>query len=185
MECINFDDFTRLSSPNEEYYAGRWVYFQEVIKIIDEVNPQSVLELGPALFPVVKNADIMRRPEIDKWGVPSDMQVTEYLHDASKTPWPIKKKYDLFIALQVFEHLVDSQVQAFQEIKRIAKHAVLSLPYKWDCPKDNANYPEHHMIDESTILEWTNGEAPVKWVYIERTGAKVSKGERIIGLWSF
>jgi len=185
MQCITFEEFTKLSKPNAEYYAGRWAYFQEVIKMVEEINPQSVLELGPALFTVVKNADIMRLPEADKWGIPTSIQSTAYLHDATQTPWPIVKKYDVFIALQVFEHLVDSQAQAFQEVKRIAKHAILSLPYKWDCPKDNANYPEHHMVDENTILEWTNGEAPQKWVYIERTGERVSKGERIIALWCF
>ena len=185
MECICFDDFTELCKPNEEYYLGRWAYFQEVIKMVEEIKPQSVLELGPALFTVVKNSDIMRKPEIDKWGIPKNVQANEYLHDAAITPWPISKTYDLFIALQVFEHLTDSQTRAFQEVKRIARHAVLSLPYKWDCPRDNANYPEHHMIDENTILEWTRGEAPQKWVYIERTGERVSKGERIIGLWRF
>ncbi len=185
MKCISFDDFTELGKPNEEYYKGRWAYFREVIKMVEEINPQSALELGPALFSVVKNSDIMRKPEVDVWGIPKGTQATEYLHDATKTPWPIDKQYDLFIALQVFEHLVDSQVQAFQEVKRIAKHAILSLPYKWDCPKDNANYPEHHMIDEDTILQWTEGEAPQKWIYIERTGESVSKGERIIGLWIF
>ena len=185
MNCINFNDFTELSKSRKEYYAGRWAYFHEVIKMVNEINPQSVLELGPALFTVVKSSDIMRLPEVDKWGAPSNVESKEYLHDATKTPWPVESKYDLFIALQVFEHLVDNQAQAFQEVKRIAKHAVLSLPYKWDCPKDNANYPEHHMIDENTILEWTNGESPQKWVYIERTGDKISKGERIIGLWNF
>jgi len=185
MKSITFDDFIQLSKPNEAYYAGRWAYFRKVIRMVEEINPQSVVELGPALFTVVKNSDIIRLPEPDVWGIPSNIQSTEYLHDATKTPWPIEKKYDLFIALQVFEHLVDSQAQAFQEVKRIAKYAILSLPYKWECPKDNANYPEHHMIDENTILNWTKGEAPQKWVYIERTGAKVSKGERIIGLWQF
>ena len=185
MECITFHDFTELSKPNEEYYVGRWAYFSEVIKMVEEINPKSVLELGPALFTVVKNADVMRKPEIDRWGVPSNVRSSEYLHDATITPWPIEKKYDLFIALQVFEHLTDHQKQAFQEVKRIAKYAILSLPYKWDCAIDNANYPEHHMIDENTILEWTSGESPQKWIYIERTGKEVSKGERIIGAWKF
>ena len=185
MDCITFDDFTALSRPRQEYYAGRWAYFREVIKLVEQIDPRSVLELGPALFTIVKNADIMRKPDIDIWGVPENIQATEYLHDATKTPWPVSRKYDLFIALQVFEHLTGAQAQAFQEVKRVARHAILSLPYKWDCPADNANYPEHHMIDESTILEWTNGEAPQKWIYIERTGAKVSKGERIIGVWKF
>jgi len=185
MDCINYQDFIDLSRPREEYYAGRWAYFREVIKMVEEIDPRSVLELGPALFTIVKNSDIMRKPEIDVWGAPADVQAMEYLHDATITPWPVCKKYDLFIALQVFEHLTGRQAQAFQEVKRIARYAILSLPYKWDCPVDNANYPEHHMIDESTILGWTNGEAPQKWVYIERTGKKVSKGERIIGLWKF
>ncbi|NCA68135.1 MAG: hypothetical protein EOM87_08755 [Clostridia bacterium] len=185
MECISYEDFCELNKPHEDYYLGRWAYFKEVIKMVDEIKPDSVLELGPALFTLVKNSDIMRKPEIDKWGVPSGVKSVEYLHDATKMPWPVDKKYDLFIALQVFEHLVNCQAEAFQEVKRIAKYAILSLPYKWDCPKDNANYPEHHMIDENTILNWTKGEEPIKWVYIERTGARVSKGERIIGLWKF
>ncbi|MCL1951346.1 MAG: hypothetical protein FWF60_00815 [Oscillospiraceae bacterium] len=185
MDCITFDDFTALSRPNEPYYAGRWAYFREVIRMVGEIGPRSVLELGPALFTVVKGSDIMRKPEIDVWGAPANVKSIEYLHDATVTPWPVHRKYDLFIALQVFEHLVGCQAQAFQEVRRIALHAILSLPYKWDCPVDNANYPEHHRIDESTILGWTNGEAPQRWVYIERTGEQVSKGERIIGLWEF
>ena len=185
MDCITYNEFLELSRPREEYYAGRWTYFREVIKLARELGPSSVLELGPALFTVVKGSDIMRKPEIDIWGAPANIQSMEYLHDATVTPWPVDKKYDLFIALQVFEHLTGCQARAFQEVKRIARHAILSLPYKWDCPKDNANYPEHHMIDENTILEWTKGERPQKWVYIERTGIQVSKGERIIGLWKF
>lgn len=186
MECISYEDFTALSKPREEYYMGRWTYFQEVIKIVEDINPKRVLELGPALFTVVKDSDIMRKPEMDHWGIPAKINATEYLHDATICPWPIQDNaYDLFIALQVFEHLVDRQAEAFQEVKRIARHAILSLPYKWDCPVDNANYPEHHMIDEDTILQWTKGEAPQQWIYMERTGEKVSKGERIIGIWSF
>jgi len=185
MECINFDDFLALSKPKEDYYRGRWAYLREVIKMVEEIKPQSVLELGPALITVVKNANIMRKPEPDVWGVPSDVHSIEYLHDATKTPWPVFRKYDLFIALQVFEHLANKQAQAFQEVKRIARYAILSLPYQWNCPMDNANYPEHHMIDENKILEWTKGEAPQKWAYIARTGEEVSKGERIIGLWKF
>lgn len=186
MECITYADFCELGKPHEEYYQGRWAYFSEVITMVNEVQPTSVLELGPALFTMVKNSDIMHKPEADRWGIPSDIKSIEYVHDATECPWPVSdKKYDLFIALQVFEHLVDKQAEAFQEVKRIAKCAILSLPYKWNCPVDNANYPEHHMIDENTILGWTNGEKPDKWVYIERTGPQVSKGERIIGIWNF
>jgi len=185
MECITYTDFIELGKPKEDYYVGRWLYINEVIKLIQEIKPESTLELGPALFTVVKNSDIMRKEQIDKWGIPKII-TKEYLHDATIIPWPIKdKKYDLFIALQVFEHLVNRQAQAFNEVKRIAKYAILSLPYKWNVPEDNANYPEHHMIDEETILSWTKGIQPLKWIYIERTGVQISKGERIIGIWKF
>jgi hypothetical protein len=63
----------------------------EVIKMVDEIDPKSVLELGPALFTVVKQSDIIRKPEIDMWGVPKNITSVEYLHDAAKFPWPIDK----------------------------------------------------------------------------------------------
>jgi len=86
MDCITFDDFVALSKPREAYYAGRWAYFREVVKLVEEIEPRSALELGPALFTVVKNSDVMRKPEIDVWGAPADIQAAEYLHDATITP---------------------------------------------------------------------------------------------------
>ena len=73
-----------------------------------------------------------------------------------KKPWPINdKQYDLFIALQVWEHLGNKQSRAFREAIRISKAVILSFPYKWNCPKNNANYPEHHEVDEELIGDWT------------------------------
>ena len=95
------------------------------------------------------------------------------------------KEYDMFIALQVWEHLVGRQREAFNEVMRISKMAILSFPYMWNCPEDNANYPEHHMIDEKIISEWTLGVEPMKIVKIPRTGEKVSKGPRLIYFWRF
>ena len=40
-------------------------------------------------------------------------------------------KYDLFVALQVFEHLRDRQREAFREVRRVARHAIISLPIGW------------------------------------------------------
>jgi len=185
MNVITYEEFVEFSKGNY-YYDGRWAYFLEVIKIIQEKKPNTVLELGPSFFTVAKDSDIMYKPEIDSWGIPSVVKGISYAHDATVFPWPIQdKQYDMFIALQVFEHLDNKQKGAFQEAKRIARSIILSLPYKWDCPKDNPHYPSHHMIDENTILEWANGEAPQKAIYIERTGDRISKGERIICYWEF
>ena len=55
------------------------------------------------------------------------------LHDATATPWPIPgERYDLFVALQVFEHLGTSRRAAFTEVRRVARHAIVSLPIEWD-----------------------------------------------------
>ena len=79
-----------------------------------------------------------------------------YLWDARNTPWPIEdKKYDLFIALQVWEHLGDKQGDAFREVMRISRMAILSFPLGWNCPGDC-----HHNITKEKISEWTLNMKP-------------------------
>jgi len=188
MKLMNYSDFEELlNSSRGNYYEGRWAYFSEVINIIKENEDiNSVLELGPSFQTIVKNCDIMVKPENDVWGRPEKFIAKQYEHDATIVPWPLEdKKYDLFIALQVWEHLEGKQREAFKEVMRTSRMAILSFPYMWDCPKDNANYPEHHMIDEKIISEWTLNIEPVKTIKIPRTGDKVSKGPRIIYFWKF
>lgn len=188
MDLMTYSDFQDLlNSSRGNYYEGRWAYFSQVINIIQENKEiKKVLELGPSFQTIVKNCDVMVKPEIDVWGRPQKYVAKEYIHDATIIPWPIKdKEYDLFIALQVWEHLVGKQKEAFQEVIRTSKMAILSFPYMWDCPKDNVNYPEHHMIDEKIISEWTLNVETVKTIIIPRTGDRVSKGPRIIYFWKF
>ena len=188
MELMNYSDFQELlKGSHGSYYEGRWAYFSEVIGIVKENNHiQRVLELGPSIQTIVKNCNIMVKPEKDVWGRPEKYVAKQYEHDATVTPWPIEdKEYDLFIALQVWEHLGGKQRDAFKEVMRTSKMAILSFPYMWDCPKDNANYPEHHMIDEKIIADWTLNVEPVKVIKIPRTGDRVSKGPRIIYFWKF
>lgn len=188
MELMDYSDFQELlKGSHGSYYEGRWAYFSEVIGVIKEnKHIQKVLELGPSVQTVVKNCDIMVKPDKDVWGRPEKYVAKQYEHDATVTPWPIEdKEYDLFIALQVWEHLGGKQRDAFKEVMRTSKMAILSFPYMWDCPKDNANYPEHHMIDEKIIGDWTLNVEPVKVIKIPRTGDRVSKGPRIIYFWKF
>ncbi|OQB20381.1 MAG: hypothetical protein BWY11_02451 [Firmicutes bacterium ADurb.Bin182] len=188
MEFINEIDFQELlGGPLGKYYEGRWAYFSEVVNIVRETEGiDSVLEIGPSFRTIVKDCDIMVKPENDVWGRPQKYVRKIYEHDARDIPWPIRfKEYDLFIALQVWEHLEGKQKEAFKEVMRTCRMAILSFPYMWDCPKDDANYPEHHMIDEKIISEWTLGIEPEKVVKIPRTGDRVSKGPRIIYFWKF
>ncbi|HCQ89299.1 MAG TPA: hypothetical protein DIU45_05575 [Clostridium sp.] len=186
MDLMNKEDFNNLlKSSLSKYYEGRWTSFSEVINIIKQENEfEKVLELGPAFQTIVKNCDIMVKPEIDVWGRPEKYINKEFKNDATVVPWPIEDRtYDLFIALQVWEYLEGKQKEAFEEVMRTSKAAILSFPYMWDCPKDNANYPEHHMIDEKIISEWTLNVNPKKVIKIPRTGDRVSKGPRIIYFW--
>ncbi|MBT3581457.1 hypothetical protein HN511_04095 [bacterium] len=139
----------------EKYYKNRKNYTEEAISIIRkfiigggcELN--NVLELGPYKQPIVENSDVM--------DLRRHIKGIKYVWDATKTPWPLgDKSYDLFIALQVWEHLGDKQKEAFAEVVRMSKMAILSFPYKWKCKKDNC----HYGIDDSVISDWTLGFKP-------------------------
>lgn len=187
MNIMTENDFNALlQGPGAKYYEGRWDYYKEVISIITDIKPASVLELGPGKHTMVQNSDIMVRPEDDAWGRPENEVGKVISFNATEKPWPVAdKSYDLFIALQVWEHLDNKQARAFREVVRSSRQAILSFPLMWDCPKDNPNYPEHHMIDEELIADWTLGIKPVKVINIDRSGPEVSKGPRIIYYWDF
>jgi hypothetical protein len=184
---MTHEDFQKLLKGDlGRYYEGRWEYFKEVIELIKSEKIESALEIGPAQETIIKGCDIMLKPGEDMWGRPKTKAPNEYLHDATEKPWPIKdKQYDLLIALQVWEHLDNKQSRAFREVMRVAKTAIFSFPYMWDCPKDSRNYPAHHMIDEELIGDWTLNIKPEKIIKIPRTGQEISKGPRIIYFWKF
>ena len=134
---------------------SRWPYIEGAIEIYNKVRPSSVLELGSAGLPIIHGSTSMDRnfnPDI--------------LWDATDCPWPIAaKKFDMFIGLQVFEHLEGRQVEAFKEVKRIANHAVLSLPFEW-----TRGTPCHQGIDMEVIHEWTGQPGPDSVRYFHANG---------------
>jgi hypothetical protein len=152
MEYLSKDDFDDMVRQHV-YYRNRWGYFSAAIELARKRSPQTVLELGPAVLPIVRGSDTMN---------PDNNIILLYpprfIHDARVIPWPIADKaYDLFIALQVWEHLGPMQREAFGEVMRIARSAVLSFPLEWtSCPPDD----DHYMITEQTIRDWTLGVVP-------------------------
>jgi hypothetical protein len=149
-----------------EYYDSRWDYYSGAISIINKELPgvKRILELGPYVLPICKGSDTMDKE--------SFLPGLTYLHDATKVPWPIKdSSYDLFIGLQVWEHLSDKQEDAFKEVMRIAKMAIVSFPYEWFCPGD-----VHHGIDGKKISRWTLNFKPDRILPV---------GERVIYFWRF
>jgi hypothetical protein len=161
---------------------------QKVIDRIDASNVTSALELGPGPIPVMQDSHLMLNPKDDVPGRPLDRAPTQYVHDATQFPWPIAdKKYDLFVALQVWEHLGDQQAQAFQEVMRVAGMAILSFPLLWDCPEESHNYPEHHMITDDRIAEWSLGLKPERVERVPRFDLTIGKenGWRAVYFWKF
>jgi len=122
----------------------RWEYFEYAIGIARSLSPNSVIECGCAGVPLSIGGDVIDNEPTNNPTVPMDL---------TKTPWEIESgRYDLFMALQVWEHLGDSQSKCFDEACRISKHVILSFPYLW-----KTGDSIHLNIDDATISKWTNG----------------------------
>jgi hypothetical protein len=142
---------------NEPYYRPRRVYLAAAgataRELIDRRDLRTALELGPHLRPLIVGADVMDVVANDALRAEGQRIV----HDATAVPWPFgDKAYDLFVALQVFEHLGAAQPEAFLEVRRIARHAILSLPIDWEMA-DPGNC--HHRLTNERVLGWF---APVR-----------------------
>jgi hypothetical protein len=184
---MTYDDYLGLlDGPRGGYYTGRWAYFKEVLQLVEREKPESVIELGPGFLPVVKNSDIIINPDGDQFGRPVTLEGNVFTFDATTKPWPIgDKQYDLFLALQVWEHLDNKQSRAFREVMRVSKSAILSFPYNWEGGEDKPSHRAHRRIDRELIADWTLRIKPEKIVEIPRTGPEFSKGPRIIYFWKF
>ena len=115
------------------YYNGRWPYISAALEqasmLIERHGLKTALELGAPIRPTIVGAAVM---DI-KAHADLDPTLPIMIHDATKAPWPADDKaYDLFVALQVFEHLRDRQREAFLEVRRVARHAIISLPIDWE-----------------------------------------------------
>jgi Methyltransferase domain len=136
------------------YYRARGRYLSVGARVAGELiaghGLASALELGPHLRPVVVGADV-----VDRKADPDLVLATAatlIVHDVTSIPWPFADgAYDLFVALQVFEHLGASQNAVFQEVARVARHAIISVPIDWDMD-DPRNC--HHQISNERALSW-------------------------------
>jgi hypothetical protein len=144
------------------YYRGRALYLataaREADRLISRHRLRTALELGPHLRPLIRGADIMDRmayPDVEG-------AARLILHDATVSPWPVADDaYDLFVALQVFEHLGSSQRAVFEEVRRVARHAVISLPIDW-VTADPTN--PHHQLSKERALSWFEPAVPTRIV---------------------
>jgi hypothetical protein len=143
------------------YYKNRWSYLSVAARIVGELHPRSVLEIGPGgdgTPMLVRQAETL-----DRKGTPT------YLHDARKMPWPVRRHYDLVIGLQVWEHLRGAQRRAFRETVRLGRYVLLSFPYEWE----NAD-EIHEGISFKKIRWWTCQHPMMRCVVVDQ-GTKRSR----------
>lgn len=148
------------------YYEGcvRWEYWKIVVKYLKIINPKSSIELGATRRSLVIDGDRMGKNKIEK---------PDLLWNAFDIPWIIKdKQYDVFIALQVWEHLKGKQKEVFKEVPRISNWAIFSFPYKW---KGNSS---HSKITKRKIKEWT-------YPYVPFSKPRIVRNKRIIYVFKF
>jgi len=142
------------------YYRPRVVYLsaasRNAERLIRDHGLTTALELGPGLRPLIVGADVLDlrdQPDLEAEG-------RTIIHNATVLPWPIADgAYDLFIALQVFEHLGTNQAAVFREVRRVARHAILSLPIDW-VMSDPRNC--HHGLTEERVLSWFAPVVPTR-----------------------
>ncbi|MFX0543677.1 hypothetical protein ACEWPM_018520 [Roseovarius sp. S4756] len=157
MQYLTFETYERnaLENPGRHWqdYENRWAYYSravEVAKTIAPTSPRDVLEMGTMGASLVIGCDTIDFSKNKQWDFAG--KEPDILHDARKVPWPVAdKKYELFIALRVYQHLVPAQRACFNEAKRIAKNVLIVTP---------SVYGNGGGLDVTTFTDWNNGKPP-------------------------
>lgn len=129
-------EFNRITN-GIKYWNNRWNYIGHVVNIVNTLQFNNSIEVGTNGVAIIS----------DSLKIESENQF-----DLDSDNYPFNT--DLFIALQVFEHL-KYPAKAFENVKKTCKQAIISLPFEWICPAD----PMHHMITKDKILSWFKMEA--------------------------
>jgi hypothetical protein len=162
-----FEIAEKISGNHWKHLEGRWYYHNkaiETLKCLDINLPENVLEMGTVGMQLVENSHTIDFDE--HWNFPGKNPT--YNHNAKITPWPIEnKKYDVFVALRVFQHLQPKQKEAFLEAKRIAKHIILCIPIK---SNDDISFTKPLGITLEQLIEWNNGILPNKIIETKEWG---------------
>lgn len=136
--------------------ASRWAYHSAAIECVARVAParaRDVLELGTMGISIVHGSDTMDYAE--KWN--GHFEPT-YRHDARDMPWPVADgRYDVFVALRVFHHLLPHQAACFREARRIARAIIIVTPVEYEVASLSDTSTG---IAEADVAAWNDGVPP-------------------------
>lgn len=133
LKYLDYETFKANAASNLEIwksYEGRWRYHARAIEVIQGLGlsrPKQVLELGTLGASLVLGSDTMDYAN-EQWVMPGYRPTI--VHDARDIPWPVKRRYELFIALRIWHHLAPVQEEAFREARRIAENVLIVCPEK-------------------------------------------------------
>lgn len=167
IEYLTQEEFQSVTAGKKKGHwkkgTTRWDYHKAAVELVREIAPGSpgaVLEMGTLGVSIVKGSDTIDYAE--KWNFKNKNPT--YLHDARILPWPIPdRKYEVFIALRVFQHLRPVQKECFHEACRIARHVIIVAPeaYKVQALEDTSRG-----IPREEFTQWNGGVAPTRTIEI-------------------
>lgn len=169
-EYLTFEKLEKYALESDSYYwqegyKYRWKYMSYVIEQMKKLNVDNSAEAGAMGMPLKGDSFLMDYPKYNLDKIPYGSMI------GGKYFFPIiDKVFDCFCALQVWEHL-DKQVEAFREVERISRAAILSFPYRW-----KQGDKRHRNITEEKIADWTCHKNPVDIKLIDN---------RIVYTWIF
>ena len=155
MPCIDGAEFAALAAERDSAYSrDRWEYMRQARLMVESIAGWRMLEVGPRRIPLGRGG---WRMDIEDYGL-----FPTQIHDAGVAPWPYDDDtMDVVVMLQVLEHLQGRQREAWAEVRRVGRWAVVSVPYKWPEKAE----PGHGGIDETTLQEWT-GQNPKRFAIV-------------------
>ena len=100
-------------------------------------------------------------------------------HDISKIPWPIDKKYDLFVCSHILEHLLKDDIKkVLIEIDRLPHNCIVTVP-SFGCD-------DHFTVEDSEWwLSFLNNNSKFQWKItniIEQNGVAIHTDLITIGV---
>jgi hypothetical protein len=136
---------------------ARWDYYKSAIdfvRLCKPVTASEVLEIGARGVPIVKGSDTLE--PTGQWA--GEGNGLAHRHDPGQLPWPLAdRRYEVVVALRVFQHLWPRQRECFLEARRVGRNLVMVVPEHYD---GAAAGVESTGITEHQLTEWNDGVAP-------------------------
>lgn len=152
-----FSIIKRIPDGPAKNAAARWDYYKSAIDFVRLCQPASasdVLEIGARSVPIVRGSDTLE--PTGQW-IGAGVGVA-HRHDPQQLPWPlVDKRYEVVVALRVFQHLWPKQRECFLEARRVGRNLVMVVPEQYEGAAAGA---ESTGVTEEQLTLWNDGVAP-------------------------